>query len=85
MSRKGRIEALVTRLAKAPQTVTFAEIRDVCDFFFTFDRQEGSHRIYKTGVPERAIVNIQPCGKMAKPYQCRQVAAAVKAKLKGGQ
>jgi len=44
-----------------------------------------AHPIYKTGLVEPAIVNIQPRGKMAKPYQCRQVAGAVKAKLKGGQ
>jgi hypothetical protein len=85
MSRKGRMEALLTRLVKTPQAVTFTEIREVCEHFFTFDRQDGSHRIYKTGLVEPAIVNIQPRGKMAKPYQCRQVAGAVKAKHKGGQ
>jgi hypothetical protein len=32
---------------------------------------------------EIPLVNIQPAGKMAKPYQCRQVAAAIARKVEG--
>jgi hypothetical protein len=85
VSRQGRIDEVVARLARTPEAVTFAEIRRVCDHYFVFDRQDGSHRVYKTGLAEPALVNIQPRGKMAKAYQCRQVAAAIRAKARGGR
>jgi len=38
---------------------------------FVFDRQTGSHRIYRrAGLP---VINVQPAGSMAKGYQVKQV------------
>ena len=77
---ESRFDDFLERLVRAPAGVTFSELRRFCDAVFGEGRQGGgSHRIYRTGLREPAIVNIQPQGKMAKPYQCRQVARAVRA------
>lgn len=70
------IEAL---LDSDPQSVSFVELRKLCESYFGACRQHGSHLIFRTGLREPAIVNIQPKGRMAKPYQCRQAAAAIRA------
>jgi hypothetical protein len=73
---------LLPRLERAPTSVTFAELRRFCGAIFGEGRRsDGSHLIFRTGLPELPIVNIQPRGKMAKPYQCRQVARAAQALL----
>ena len=75
------IEAL---LESEPQSVTFAELKKLCESFFGAARQQGSsHLIFRTGLRDPAIVNIQARGRMAKPYQCRQVAAAIRASREG--
>ena len=44
---------------------------------FVLKRIRGSHHVYtRQGVPE--IIDLQPHGKAAKPYQVRQVLALVK-------
>lgn len=79
-----RIARIVAALSERPQSVTFAELAKVCEHYFGPARQRGtSHRIYKTGLAEMPLVNIQAAGKMAKPYQCRQVAAAIAQKVEG--
>lgn len=73
---------LLPRLEGAPASVTFAELRRFCVAVFGEGRQsDGSHLIFRTGLRELPIVNIQPRGKMAKAYQCRQVARAARALL----
>jgi hypothetical protein len=75
---------VVNRLRRQPQSIAFRELRRVCEECFGAPRRQGgSHLVFKTGLREPALVNIQPKGKMAKPYQCRQVADAIEAKLKG--
>lgn len=75
------VEALAQRLRTHARSFGFAELRRVCEHYFGPPRQRGtSHMVFKTGVAIPALVNIQPHGKMAKPYQCRQVAAAIEAK-----
>lgn len=60
--------------------MAFGELRRLCvELFGERRRGRGSHLILRTGLPELPIVNIQPRGKMAKPYQCRQVARAARA------
>ena len=79
-SRRLQEQALL-RLESDPASVTFAELRRICEAVFGEGRQgKGSHLLFRTGVPDLPIVNIQPRGKMAKPYQCRQVARAAKAR-----
>ena len=79
-------EQLLLRLGSDPASVTFAELRRICEAVFGEGRQgKGSHLLFRTGVPELPIVNIQPRGKMAKPYQCRQVARAARVLLAKGR
>lgn len=79
------LEELLGRLETEPQSISFAELRRVCEHHFGQPRRSGgSHVVFKTGLREPALVNIQPQGKMAKPYQCRQVAAAVRARKAQG-
>ena len=84
-----RSAALLPRLEETPGSVTFAELRRFCVAVFGRGgdgRQGGgSHLIFRTGLRELPIVNIQPRGKMAKPYQCRQVARAARAWLAKGE
>lgn len=76
---------LLPRLELAPASVTFAELRRLCVAVFgrggEARRSGGSHLIFRTVLRELPIVNIQPRGKMAKAYPCRQVARAARALL----
>lgn len=75
---------VVERLRCQPRTITFRELRQICEECFGVPRrQRGSHLIFKTKLRNHALINIQARGKMAKPYQCRQVASAIEAMLKG--
>ena len=77
-----RSAELLPRLEGAPASIPFAELRRFCVAIFGEGRQGGGiHLLFHTGLPALPIVNIQPRGKMAKPYQCRQVARAAKAVL----
>jgi len=52
--------------------VTFAELCNLLDKLGFDKRIKGSHHIYfKNGIEE--IINIQPKGSKAKPYQVKQV------------
>ena len=75
------VAELAKRLRTHAKSFTFSELRRVCEHYFGPSRQKGtSHMVFKTGVAVPTIVNIQPEGKMAKAYQCRQVADAIEAK-----
>ncbi len=78
-------EKLLTQFGRDPANVRFSALHRVCVHFFGSPRQGGtSHAVFKTPWPGDPRVNIQnDKGKgKAKPYQVRQVLAAV-AKLKG--
>lgn len=70
MARKAA--ELLGRARQNPQSLSFRELeRLVLAVGYVFDRQSGSHRIYRCrGLP---IINLQAIGKDAKPYQVRQV------------
>jgi hypothetical protein len=71
------------RMRLNPANVRFAELVIVCDHFFGHPRQQGSsHRVYRTPWPGDPRVNIQNDHGRAKPYQVRQVLAAI-ARLEG--
>lgn len=73
-----RLARIVEALSERPQSVTFADLAKMCEHYFGPTRHKGtSHRIFKTGLREMPLVNIQAAGKMAKAYQCRQVARAI--------
>lgn len=73
-----RIEEILVAMRQHPQGIRFADLCQVCDFFFDPPRQRGtSHRVYKTPWPGDPRVNIQSARGMAKAYQVRQVLKAV--------
>lgn len=69
---------LVARMRQNPQGVSYRDLCRVCDTYFGKPRQSGSsHRVCKTPWPGDPRVNIQNAGTRAKPYQVRQVLAAI--------
>lgn len=61
-----------------PAGVRFADLCKVCDHYFGKPRQSGtSHRVYRMPWRGDPRVNIQSDKGMAKPYQVRQVLAAI--------
>ncbi|MEQ8404229.1 MAG: hypothetical protein RKE49_03965 [Oceanicaulis sp.] len=78
-----RLEKVLREMKAAPQNVRFSDLATICDHYFGAPRQRGtSHKVYRTPWTGDPRVNIQEgkAGK-AKPYQVRQVLAAI-AKLK---
>jgi hypothetical protein len=79
-----QIEKIVAAMRENPANVRFGDLAKVCEHYFGEARQKGtSHQVYKTPWPGDPRVNIQK-GKQskAKPYQVRQVLAAIE-KLEG--
>lgn len=77
------VEKLVTQLERDPTNVRFSELHRICVHFFGVPRQGGtSHAVFKMPWPGDPRVNIQNDKGKAKPYQVRQVLAAI-AKLQG--
>jgi hypothetical protein len=71
----GKFEKLLFKLlsGNADNNFSFDELRNILFHFDFVERTTGgSHRIfYKEGIEE--IINIQPKGSKAKPYQVKQV------------
>jgi predicted RNA binding protein YcfA (HicA-like mRNA interferase family) len=56
----------------ADANVHFSDLRNLLRAFGFKERIKGSHHIYpKSGIDE--IINLQPAGNKAKPYQVKQV------------
>jgi hypothetical protein len=79
-----KIEKLIAAMQQNPANVRFNDLVKVCDHYFGEARQKGtSHHVYKTPWPGDPRVNIQKGNNnKAKPYQVRQVLAAID-KLEG--
>jgi hypothetical protein len=60
-----------------PKNVKFKELLKLCIKHFGTPRICGSHYIFKTPWQGDPRINIQKDGNMAKPYQVRQVMAAI--------
>ncbi|KLO25944.1 toxin HicA [Mycobacterium haemophilum] len=62
-----------------PANVSYGDLHTVCVEHFGEPRQRsGSHAVFKTQWPGDPRVNIQPGrGSKAKPYQVKQVLAAI--------
>ncbi len=61
-----------------PTSVRFDDLASVCQHYFGKPRQAGtSHHVYATPWDGDPRVNIQNKGGQAKPYQVRQVLAAI--------
>jgi hypothetical protein len=71
-------------MKRNPCGIRFQDLCLICDHYFGEPRRKGgSHRVYKTPWPGDPRVNIQNSQGKAKPYQVRQVLAAIK-KLENG-
>ena len=72
------VSDLLARMRQNPKGVQFADLCKVCDTYFGKPTQSGSsHRVYKTPWQGDPRVNIQNASGKAKPYQVRQVLAAI--------
>lgn len=73
-----KIPKLVIQMRENPQSVKFTDLVKVCNHYFGNPRQQGtSHCVYKTPWEGDPRVNIQDKKGKAKPYQVRQVLAAI--------
>ena len=72
------VDKLLAQMAREPASVRFNDLKKVCQTYFGKPRQDGSsHAIFKTPWPGDPRVNIQNAKGKAKPYQVRQVLAAI--------
>ena len=72
------VDKLLVQMAREPANVRFHDLKKVCETYFGKPRQDGSsHAIFKTPWPGDPRVNIQNAKGKAKPYQVRQVLAAI--------
>lgn len=73
----GRIEKILREARANPGNIRFADLRRLCEHHFGVPRQAGSHLVFKTPWPGDPRVNIQDRQGKAKPYQVKQVIAAI--------
>lgn len=72
------LENILRQMRKTPQNVRYTDVVKVCTFYFGEPRQQGtSHCVFKTPWPGDPRVNIQNKNGYAKPYQVRQILAAI--------
>ena len=65
-------------MRRNPRDVSFNDLFKVCERHFGPPRRSGgSHAVFKTPWPGDPRVNIQNSNGQAKPYQVRQVLAAI--------
>lgn len=81
----GNILKILSTMRDAPQNVRYDDLAAVCEHYFGKPRQQGtSHAVYKMPWQGDPRVNIQRGkGGKAKPYQVKQVLAAI-SRLEGG-
>ncbi len=73
-----QIKKLVALFRQNPQNIEFTDLVKVCNHYFGEPRQKGtSHCVYKTPWQGDPRVNIQNKKGKAKPYQVKQVLAAI--------
>ncbi|MBI2337353.1 MAG: toxin HicA [Deltaproteobacteria bacterium] len=61
-----------------PKNVKFKDLLNICIRYFGEPRISGSHHIFKMPWFGNPRINLQCDGKMAKPYQVKQVIGAIK-------
>ena len=72
------IQDILLAMRLNPKDIRFNDLCKVCDAYFGESRQSASsHRVYKTHWQGDPRVNIQNAKGKAKPYQVRQVLAAI--------
>ena len=71
-------EELIKQMRANPKGVRFVDLERVCRVFFGEPRRSGgSHQTYKIPWAGDPRVNIQDFNGQAKPYQVKQVLAAI--------
>ena len=72
------VENILVKMRENPKSIRFNDLCKVCEAYFGAARQSGSsHRVYKTPWQGDPRVNIQNAKGKAKPYQVKQVLAAI--------
>ena len=72
------VAKIVAAMRANPQNIRFDDLAKVCEHYFGSPRTSGgSHVVFKTPWPGDPRVNIQNDKGKAKPYQVRQVLAAI--------
>lgn len=75
------IETILSAMGSQPKNVRYADLHNVCEHYFGLPRTSGgSHAVFRTPWPGDPRVNIQNDHGEAKPYQVRQVLAAIERK-----
>ena len=73
-----QIKKLIAQIKNNPLDVRFDDLAKVCDYYFGEPRHKGtSHHVYQTPWQGDPRVNIQNKKGTAKPYQVKQVLAAI--------
>ena len=72
-----KIEKILQAARQNPRDVPFSALARLCEHYFGRPRQSGSHLVYQTPWPGDPRVNIQDKDGRAKPYQVKQVLAAI--------
>jgi hypothetical protein len=75
------VAKILAEMRANPRNVRFDTLAKVCEHYFGPPRRTtGSHAVFKTPWPGDPRVNIQNDHGKAKPYQVRQVLAAIEKK-----
>ena len=62
-----------------PKNVRFEDLKKICEKYFGEPRNSGSsHFVFKTPWKGDPRINLQKDGRMAKPYQVKDVIQAIK-------
>lgn len=74
-----KLAKILAAMRRNPNNVRFADLLFVCRHYFGEPRLQGtSHYVFKMPWPGDPRVNIQDKAGKAKPYQVKQVLAAIK-------
>ena len=75
------VAKILAKMQDNPRGIAYTELMKVCEHYFGKPRSTGgSHAVFKTPWPGDPRVNIQNDHGRAKPYQVRQVLAAIEKK-----
>ncbi len=72
------IESEIEKLEREVNSTRFDYLVRVCQEYFGNPRFKGSHQIFKTPWPGDPRINLQKVKGKAKPYQVKQVIAALR-------
>lgn len=72
-----QVSKALAEIRRNPNDVSFPDLKKLCEHYFGRPRQAGSHLIFKTPWPSDPRDNIQDKNGKAKPYQVKQVLAAI--------